>query len=160
MAEQEIISHWFTLVDGLKQSSKDFYTAVQEGIEARKMPKVKVSRVEIAQGGPLSAKRLYLRVRRNEHTFDICGAPFGEGFFISWWLFAQPGCLAQIPGVGWIFRRFVAPVTYYSIDTALMFQSGIHTSVLETLDNITKAEGLRELSDLDRKPILRDFWKR
>ena len=42
--------------------------------------------VEWPEGGLLSAKRLYLRVIRKEHVFDICGAPFGNGFFFSWWL--------------------------------------------------------------------------
>src|SRR5207302_6476924 len=27
----------------------------------------------------------YLRVLREKNVFDICGAPFGNGFFVSWW---------------------------------------------------------------------------
>jgi hypothetical protein len=37
-------------------------------------------------GGPASAKREYLQVGREKLIFDICGAPFGTGFFVSWWL--------------------------------------------------------------------------
>ena len=32
-----------------------------------------------------SAKREYLRMQRGKYAFDICAAPFGNGFFVSWW---------------------------------------------------------------------------
>jgi hypothetical protein len=73
-------------------------------------------------------------------------------------LFAE---LASWPYVGFIFRLLAAvakPLTYYRIDTALMFQSVTHSAVLEVLDSVVSAKGLRALSDTDRKPVMRDFF--
>lgn len=147
MAGQElVVSHWYHLIEGLQASPLEFYVLVGSAVERRSIPDAGQSRVDWREGGPLSAKRQYLRVRRKEYTFDICGAPFGTGFFVSWWLVEPLGCL------GGIFRR---RATYYRIDTALMFQEAIHAAVLEVIDGMTSARGIRALSELERKPILR-----
>ncbi len=164
MAErvEQILSHWYHLTEGLQVSSKAFYTAVQQAIERRKLPDVRLSRIDHREGGILSARRQYLRVRRKELIFDICAAPFGPGgFFVSWWLGELPGCLlAAFPGIDWIYARFIKPMTYYRLDTALMFQESVHATVLEILDGATKAKGLRALSEMDRKPILAGLFSR
>ena len=164
MAEKvaEILSHWYHLTEGLRGSSQAFYAAVRQAIERRRLPDVRLSRVDHRQGGILSAKREYLRVRRKEHIFDICAAPFGPGgFFVSWWLGVMPdSLLAQLPIIGWIVSRFLKPITYYKLDTALMFQESVHAAVLEILDGATKAKGLRALSEMDRKPILTGLFSR
>src|SRR5262249_32254698 len=54
------------------------------------------------EGGPLSASREYLRVTRQGLVFDICGAPFGTGFFVSLWYGRKPlrlGALSIVCGV-------------------------------------------------------------
>jgi hypothetical protein len=161
MAEKvgEIISHWYHLTEGLQCSSKAFYDAVEQAINRRKLPDVHVSRVDHFEGSLFSSKREYLRVRRKEHIFDICAAPFGPGaFFVSWWLGEMPtGCLAILAP---FLSRFLRPITYYKLDTALMFQESVHAAVLEILDGATKAKGLRALSEMDRKPILSGFFSR
>jgi len=158
-AEPEIISRWAALIDGLNHSSQEFYGNLEQEIKDWGIPGAKVSTVEHAEGGLLSAKRLYLRVKRGEHTFDVCAAPFGRGFFVSWWLMTLPGCIARIPGIGFLLRRFAKPLTYYSIDTAIMFQSAIHKAVQDVLDSATEAKGVRALTESERKPVMRDFFK-
>ncbi len=152
-----IISHWYRLIEGLQTSPKDFYASVEHAIVRRQVPDAKSSRVDWREGGLLSAKREYLRVQRREYIFDICGAPFGTGFFVSWWLGEPQGCFQALPIVGPFFAR---RATYYRIDTALMFQSAVHDAVLEVVDELTSAKGLRALSELERKPILREFFQR
>jgi hypothetical protein len=82
----EIHSHWNLLVEGLKASPLDFYRCVEEAVERRQVPNAKRSRVEWHEGGLASAKREYLRVTRGGLNFDIGAAPFGTGFFFSYWL--------------------------------------------------------------------------
>ncbi len=127
-----------------------------------KLPDVQVSRVAHREGGLLSAKREYLRVCRKELIVDICAAPFGPNvFFVSWWLGKMPDSfLATLPVVGWIIKHFVNPLTYYKLDTALMFQESVHAALLEILDGAIKAKGLRALSEMDRKPILTGLFSR
>lgn len=163
-APQSIVSHWYQLIEGLSASSMDFYQAVEGAVERRRLPDVRVSRVEWREGGLGSAKRVYLRLHRRDHVFDICGAPFGNGFFVSSWLGELPtgllAILADMPGLGFFVRLFLRPATYYTVDTALMFQSAVHAAVLEVLDDMTGAKGLRALSEVERKPAMREFWGR
>ncbi|MDA2932945.1 zinc ribbon domain-containing protein [Acidobacteria bacterium AH-259-D05] len=212
-----LLSHWGVLLQGLQISSMEFYVSVQRAIAGRGLPDTEMSHVKWPEGGIFSAKRVYLRVRRKDHVFDICGAPFGNGFFVSWWLgetptvsilyllamflaisllislaiyaydtwglviavlvtlagllvtfrlLARPAAetldyyLLQLPWVGTLYERFFRPITYYRIDTALMFQAAVDGAVKEVIDELTKAKGLRALSELERKPIMRDFLRR
>lgn len=164
MVQPIIFSHWYALIENFQHSSKEFYVMVENAVKNRQVPDFDVYRVSASEGGLFSARREYLRVTRREHIFDICAAPFGTGFFVSWWLGEKPaGCfamLAGLPFIGFIFRWLIKPATYYRIDTALMFQQTIHNAVLEIIDTITKTKGIRALSESERKPILRDFYKR
>lgn len=156
-----VLSHWYTLIENLQTSSKEFYSSVEEAIKKRQVPDTWTDRVEWREGSILSAKREYLRVRRKDLVFDICAAPFGSGFFVSSWQGVFPSGIAAflcaLPIIGRLFEAILRPLTFYKIDTALMFQSSIHSAVLEVIDGLTKARGLRGLSELERKPILRDF---
>jgi hypothetical protein len=82
----EVLSHWSKLIEGLNASPLAFYESVERALEARELPDTKRSRVDWHEGGAMSAKREYLRVERGRYLFDICGAPYGKGFFVSWWL--------------------------------------------------------------------------
>ena len=163
-ASTDIISHWYNLIEGLQASPQAFCASIEQAIQRREIPDTTVFRIEWPEGGPFSPKREYLRVLRKNHTFDICGAPFGKGFFISWWLGElPPGCLGiifAIPILGdmltLIFRRF----TYYKVDTALMFQESIRTAVQEVIDHMLSTNGIRALSEAERKPIMEAFRRR
>ncbi len=156
------IAHWDHLIENLQTSALEFYTAVEQAVASRELPGAKLLRVDYKEGGVFSAKREYLRVKRKRLIFDVCGAPFGSGFFVSWWL-GEKGwlaLLAEIPVLAPLFGFLVRPFTYYKMDTALMFQEAIHRSVLDVLDGMTEAKGLRALTELERKPILREFYRR
>jgi hypothetical protein len=159
-----IISHWHKLFEGFQESPQQIYGLLDKAIEQRKLPNIKTSRITYRETGVLSAKREYLRVRRKEHIFDICAAPFGTGFFVSWWLGQTPGLIAslilKIPLLGRLLVGAFRPETYYSLDTALMFQDSVHTAVLEVLDQVTEGKGIKALSELEKKPIMSDLFKR
>jgi hypothetical protein len=90
MAKQaDVISHWDQLIENFQASSLEFYNSVEKALEGRAVPEIHWSRVEHKEGGLASAKRQYLRTHRGKYAFDICAAPFGTGFFVSWW-FTEP----------------------------------------------------------------------
>lgn len=211
----EVNSHWLRSIEGLQASPKAFYASVEEAIT---LPSVNYCRIDWKEAGLFSAYREYLRVLREKNVFDVCGAPFGNGFFVSWWsgvmtpsafgpslaalaivssfylmttisfgieiglLFTIIGLISaflligivmnQNPGEDWIayilaipvlgrlFELMFLPPTYYRIDSALMFQESIRQSVNEVIDAMTKAQGLRALSEDERKPIFREFFGR
>ncbi len=162
-APANIISNWYYLLEDFQTSAQDFYKSVEAAIQKREIPDIKIERIDYKEGGMFSAKREYLRIRRKEYIYDICAAPFGKGFFFSWWLGETPsGCLAFLMGipflnlmVDWV----AAPVTYFKIDTAHMFQESVRAAVNEVIDELTKAKGVRQMTELERKPISRDFFQ-
>lgn len=113
--ETPVLSHWHKLVDGFEASPLEYYAAVEEAVRAREIPEAHISRVEYREGGIFSAARLYLRVRHRRLAFDICGAPYGRGFFFSSWLVeTKPevrawGCLVLLVAFGltaFVFEKF------------------------------------------------------
>ncbi|HXI40974.1 MAG TPA: hypothetical protein VNH83_13405 [Bryobacteraceae bacterium] len=85
-----VISHWDQLIENFQASSVEFYNLVERAVVARSVPEAHWTRVEHQESGLASAKRQYLRMHRGKHAFDICAAPFGTGFFVSWWLTEPP----------------------------------------------------------------------
>lgn len=206
-----VLSHWSQLIENLDARPSDFYSALRDAINRREIPGAELSEVEYQESGALSARRLYLRAQRSRYVMDCCGAPFGRGFFVSWWLteiesrygwlallgvlfglfgyfwlfteifgaalgfllalialpFVLQGlgrvagehapkldaALAAMPYLGWAYNRWIRPETFYRVDTALMYRDAVHNSMLEVLDQMTESQGLRTLSEAERKPV-------
>jgi hypothetical protein len=83
---ENVVAHWHKLIENFQTSSKDFYTSVELALDRRRIPGLKVTRVNWSEGGVLSPNREYLRVSGDRHSFDMCAAPFGTGFFFSSWV--------------------------------------------------------------------------
>ncbi|QTE23281.1 hypothetical protein [Polaribacter cellanae] len=157
-------SRWNTLIDDFNFSTKDFYKLLKEELENKGIKRIKMEQVSLKEGNALSSRRSYLRITWKDYQYDICGAPFGNGFFISWWLLYKNSfgqiLISKIPFVGGWLARKLYPVTYYKIDTASMFMSYAQAAVLKVIDDITKSQGIRSLSEQERKPTLQDIFKR
>ncbi len=75
-------------------------------------------------------------------------------------IFGPAEAIRTVPLIGWAYERMFTFETYYRVDTMLMFQSAVHTAMLEAIDDLTKQKGLRALSDAERKPIFRELTAR
>lgn len=100
--ETPVFAHWHKLVPDFSTSPLEFYTALEAALTKREIPELRTSRIEYRESGIVSALRIYLRIQRKKLAFDVCAAPFGTGFFFSWWL-TEPkksykawGCLAVL----------------------------------------------------------------
>lgn len=105
-----VLSHWYSSIENFQTSPKDFYSSVEAAVRKREIPDCEVSRVDWKEGGAFSASREYLRVQRGRHVFDICAAPFGKGFFVSWWLSRTPsqfGALALFLVIAGLFLTMI-----------------------------------------------------
>src|SRR6188474_2416272 len=98
MARPEVVSHWHKLLEDQQASALDFYGAVEEELKRRDVPGLQLERVDWREGGVTSAKREYLRIGRERLTFDLCAAPFGTGYFFSWWVAKQKSPYAAMLG--------------------------------------------------------------
>jgi hypothetical protein len=214
-----VISHWHYPIENFQTSTMEFYASVEQALQPRQIPDYSVSRIDWREGGMLTARREYLRIKRGKLAFDLCAAPFGTGFFFSWWLAEVPPthallwaililvaglvifgmCVAKlgilgifvgpvvivgvigllgylvrdgqfgteaedmvlaIPFFGGLYERFFKPSTYYKVDTTLMFQSVVNSVVQDVVEQIMSSKGLRPLTELERKPIMREFYQR
>lgn len=153
-----VLSHWSHPFDRLRFSSQTFYDTVTKSIQIRNVPDVNfsmVAHVEKIQTIVFDPRREYLSVRRNEYEFKICAAPFGTGFFVSWWFLQRERgymtFIKKIPVIRWL----VSTKTFYQLDTEEMYRSFVHLSVLEAIDEMTTAKGKRALTEMERsiKPL-------
>ncbi len=81
--KEEVIKHWYAPLDNFQFITGEFYGMIEKELQARKVPGLEISRVEFSEGGLLSDKREYLRLKRERLVFDICAAPFGTSYFFS-----------------------------------------------------------------------------
>ena len=157
-------SHWNTLIDNFEYSSKEFYERLKTELESHGITKISIEETTYKEGGIMSHSRLYLRATWKNYQYDICGAKFGHGFFVSWWLqYKDPSgkiFISKLPFVGERLAKIFFPITYYRIDTASMFMSYAQSSVLKVIDDITNNKGVRSLTEDERKPVLSDIFAR
>ena len=67
--------------------------------------------------------------------------------------------VASVPFVGAVYVRLFTPTTYYSVDTRLMFQESVHRAMIESIESLRTAHGLRVLSDAESRPTMRDVLR-
>jgi hypothetical protein len=68
--------------------------------------------------------------------------------------------IMSLPLVGSLYRKFFRPLTYYRIDTSEMFQQAVQMAVHEVIDRMTTAQGVRALTEMERKPVMREFFRK
>jgi hypothetical protein len=157
-------SHWNTLIDDFKFSTKEFYSLLVSELKSHGVQGVIFKEVKLREGGLFSSKRIYLRATWKDVEYYICASPFAHGFYISWWLFTRKSffqmLLSKIPFIGGFLERKFYPATFHTIDTSSMFMTYAQNSVLKIIDNITTEQGIKGLSEIDRKPIMKDLFKR
>ena len=163
-SKESVHSNWNTLIDDFDFSSKEFYNLLNTELKSQGIDKIKVETAMLSEGSMFSSSREYLRLTWKEYQYDICGAPFGKGFFVSWWLIMKQApaemFIAKIPVIGgWLAQKFY-PITYYKIDTASMFMTYAHQAVMNVIDQITSDKGVKKLSELERRPNMQDLLRK
>lgn len=155
-------SNWNSLTDDFKYSTVDFYKLFKEEMKTTKVKGILYQDVNLSEGVVgISRKRKYLRLEWQKYTFDVCAAPFGRGMFFSWWVIYKMPFLYtlfyMIPLIGLGIARILFPFTYYKYDSATMFMKYAHAVTLSVIDSITTEQGVRILTEDERKPAIRSF---
>ncbi|MDP2705516.1 MAG: hypothetical protein Q8O71_03965 [bacterium] len=60
--------------------------------------------------------------------------------------------------LGAVYYYFFRPVTFFRYDAINSYADAVHSAVLEVIDEVTKAKGIR-LTEDQRKPIMKSLWK-
>jgi hypothetical protein len=67
--------------------------------------------------------------------------------------------ISDIPFIGPILARFIRPITYYSIDTRIMFEETVHDVVIRVVDGLLVAKGAKALTPDQRKLTFENTFK-
>lgn len=160
--EAAVIDHWIGFAENFQFSSTEFYDSVEQVLKTRQVPGLEISRVDFAEGGLLSDKRVYLRMLRERLVFDVCAAPFGTRYFFS--------CrMAEIPAVVQLWQLLllvVAIATVFSLFWKMMglfFGTLLLFVVLGILVYVLRNAVALGLQDLDttliRSPVVGPIYE-
>lgn len=163
MQKTEAIGNWSHLFQDMQHDPNTFYDLVERLLKERQVPDFSSKKIIIGEGSILSHNRLYLEISRGDYIFHICAAPWGTGFFFSWWVRQKMSDIDQllilIPFAGSRIVKMRQQQSYYKLDTDSMFRKSVHQCVLAAIDSLTTAKGARGLSELERVPDVRSVIK-
>jgi hypothetical protein len=117
--QPDYISHWGHLFENFQTPSLAFYRSVEAAVQARAVPETHWTQIEHKEGGLGSANRAYVRIHRGKFAFDICAAPFGTGFFVSWWFTEPPLKFALLYTLGFFFGLMIVMNIAFAIGAAV-----------------------------------------
>jgi hypothetical protein len=159
----EIISHWHYLADDMRASALDFYSAIEEEMARREVPNIRTERVDWHEGGVHTAKREYVRITRERLTFDLCAAPFGSGYFFSWWLAVQRSPLAIVLGhAGLVVVVGIAAwfIGQFGLMTGLLLFFGALAAGLAAVEQVAKAGNIVPEDAVQSMPVVGALYDR
>jgi hypothetical protein len=148
-----VLSHWQHYFQNFNMSSDAFYSQVEKVLSTQQMPNTKILRAKHKEGGMFSASREYLRIQHADLVFDICAAPFGKNFFVSWWLYETESTMQSFlksTKVGDYMRERAGRRSFFEIDGESMFRECVHQALMESLDSIAAEKGFK-LTDTERQ---------
>lgn len=157
-----ITSAWQHIFEGLQFSSEDFYTKLEEAVNAKEMKGVSITRFNLSQGvalsNEISADRIYLRIRRGDWMILVCAAPFAKDFFVSYRVGAPrngvKNFILSIPIIGFLGAKLLYRKTYFIEDTDAMFTDTVKNCVKEVIDQMVQSKGVRPMSEFEGQSFL------
>ena len=148
----EVLDHWVSQSPDGSFATDEVYEAIEQQLQARNIPGLKVSRVDYTEGGLLSNKRTYLRLERAQLAFDFCAAPFGNDYFFSCrTVFSVP--ILNLWHLLWLLA--ISPVIFNSVlkPLGLYYGAGGVAVVVVTLAILCRQAVKAEFAFLDTAPL-------
>lgn len=153
-----VLSHGHHPFDTVPFSPQELYIYVETMMQAKGIT-LSTSRVTYLQGGILSPRREYLRIQYKEFIYDICAAPFGKRYFVSWWLGESGNAFRDffinLPVIGKLFTR--RKKTFFELDTEIIFKQTVTDCLKEAISELTEGKGLRKLAAADWNEYNRQY---
>lgn len=146
-AQETISSAHTRLPMGGKYGTQEFYSLVSERIRGYAVPGLEISRISYPQGSVFSANREYLRISRKNLVFDICAAPFGKQFFVSFHMGNTKdilhGLILCIPFIGKRVAHAIYRPTFYRSDVEALYRETVSYCIRECIEEYTTSKGFR-----------------
>ena len=140
----------------------EFYARVHEKLSGTEFNGLRFSQVTRRERGIFSARRIYLRIRRDHLFFDLSAFLAGRRLNISYWFHCDfpdvAALFAEVPGLRFAIDAITGPSTYYRIDLLEAFQHAVHDCILSVVDELGEAGGDAMLADDARAPVWEELW--
>jgi hypothetical protein len=162
----EVSNYWIVSVNGFSLSPLEFYEALEREFAALKIPGLEIPRQKYAEGGLLSAKRIYLRMMRERLVFLVCAAPFGTRYFFSCRTIHSPATLKLWHAlvVGLFFAAFLGLERFLGMNFTIIALFGLILAIGPLFRNAL-AMGLADVDSALLKtpvagPIYEHFFRK
>lgn len=136
------------LLDHVRVPPQRFYHLLEVAIHRRSIPGfLHPTRITRREGSIFQCKRECLRLAHDAFVFDVCAAPYGSGFFVSWRLRLMPitwsSCILVVPALLHLTRRALRPRTEDQHDQFFLFQEAALRSLQEVIEQIAGTKSVR-----------------
>jgi hypothetical protein len=143
---------WSSYFENLTFDSEDFYMQIITWLKEKKIPMISFARESFLESHIGSAKREYLRITRNEYVYYIGAMQLGTGMIVSEWQCEKKvGWVSVIPFVSKMAGKDRTDKSFYQTDVDSGYGAAVHQSLTEVLDGITTKNGVRGLSESEKK---------
>lgn len=160
--DDQLLARWRAQLTGINSSPLRFFELVEEAIAEATFPDIEFRDVVHREGGWLTYDRIYLRIRHRTLYFDVSAFVAGHYLVVGYWLLHDaPGIrdlFAELPAIGFVVDRALAPTTYYSVDLIETFQHVVHDAILRVCDDLSNGAEAPVLAEEDRQPIWEAIW--
>lgn len=78
------------------------------------------------------------------------------GYFVQEGAIGDEEWVMSLPILGWLYVFVFNPLTYYRLDTAMMFRDSIRSAVNEVINELREEKGLRLLGEDELRPDVRE----
>ena len=144
-------------------SPLELYAVIEDTFARRQVIGVEVRRITRLEWHLFSSRRTYLFIRYREAVCSIGAVPVGTGLLVSWRYSALPSrgnlMLFEVPYLGPLFERLIAPPTFYRTDVYEGLEQAIRGCVADATNALTQ-RGVRPLTANEQRPLLREFYNR
>jgi hypothetical protein len=137
-----------TLHEWSQISTQKFYARVESAINERQLNQIVLKRRFYKEHLGISQKREYLAISYKKLLFLICAAPYGTGYFISFWsgekisFFKE--LLFSVPFIGpWLVNALFKK-TFFELDTEAMFRETVKGCLNDATNEMITNKGKRD----------------
>lgn len=157
----QIMSHWGLLLD-MQFSTKEFFERLRKRLEDSGVKNISYTNLYLSESVLGLSKRTYLTINYQDYLFFVCGAPFGNYFFTSYWTHFKPTIpemlIRSIPFIGNSLANLVFSLTYFEYDQCASFRTLLHLHITELIKEMTMEKGI-PMPEIP-KPVMNDVFKR
>ena len=144
---KETHSNQYRRFENMSLSTQEFYDTIKRALKDKGYPNVTTSWAVYSEGTVIAGNREYLRIEHISIACDLCAAPFGKDYFISWWVGELPSIgrkvMRSLPWIGPAIESAFYPRGLYILDAEKVFCDCVNQIIEEAINAAVNGKGVR-----------------